>query len=239
TRQVTQGAHIREVYLGCLDKALSHITEIRPENEDLAGALQHGDPRLAGNFPDYRKNNTSLSIRNRHNQCLPLRYMGPVILNELHTDPKGDPQVLNQASALMSETLSPDVVVYLCTNCIPQGVDLPRQWNQDGSRILVREVPCSGKMDGQYLLHAMEGGARGFCVVACPKGDCHLSQGNYRAEIRVRTVRRLLEEIGLPPERARLVHFSQVDPPRRLEQLVRSTVEQIVAMGENPLHGAK
>jgi coenzyme F420-reducing hydrogenase delta subunit len=66
-----------------------------------------------------------------------------------------------------------------------------------------------------------------------------LSQGNYRAEIRVRTVRRLLEEIGLPPERARLVHFSQVDPPRRLEQLVRSTVEQIVAMGENPLHGAK
>jgi len=160
-------------------------------------------------------------------------------INEIQNDPKGDPRVLSQASALMPEALSPDVVVYLCTNCIPQGVDLPRQWDQDGSRILVREVPCSGKMDGQYLLHAMEGGARGFCVVACPKGDCHLSQGNYRAEIRVRTVRRLLAEIGLPPERAQLVHFSQVDPPRRLEQLVRSTVERICAMGDNPLHGAK
>ena len=165
--------------------------------------------------------------------------INPYVFYEPHTDPKGDQQVLNQAGVLMLETLSPDVVVYLCTNCIPQGLNLPRQWNLDGSLILVREVPCTGKMDGQYLLHAMEGGARGFCVVACPKGDCHLSQGNYRAEVRVRTVRRLLAEIGLPPERAQLVHFSQVDPPPQLEQLVRSTVERICALGENPLRAAR
>ena len=157
----------------------------------------------------------------------------------MNTDPKGDPQVLNQASALMSEALSPDVVVYLCTNCIPQGLNLPRQWDQDGTRILVREIPCSGKMDGQYLLHALEGGARGLCVVACPKGDCHLSQGNYRAEIRVHTVQRLLAEIGLSPERAQLVHFSSADPPQQLEQLVRGTVERICALGENPLRAAR
>jgi coenzyme F420-reducing hydrogenase delta subunit len=140
---------------------------------------------------------------------------------------------------MMSEALSPDIVVYFCTNCIPQGVNLPRQWFQNGSRILVREIPCSGKMDGQYLLHALEGGARGLCVVACPKGDCHLSQGNYRAEIRVRTVQRLLEEIGLPPERARLVHVSPADTPRNFERLVRSTVDRICAIEEIPLRGAK
>jgi F420-non-reducing hydrogenase iron-sulfur subunit len=157
----------------------------------------------------------------------------------MHIDSKGDPRVLDQACAPMPEALSPDVVVYLCTNCVPQEVNLPRQWNLDGSRILVREVPCSGKMDGQYLLHALEGGARGLCVVACPKGDCRLSQGNYRAEIRIRTVRRLLAEIGLSPERAQLVHFSPVDPPPQLEQLVRGTVERICALGENPLRAAR
>jgi len=140
---------------------------------------------------------------------------------------------------MMPESLSPEVVVYLCTNCIPQGAGLPRQWDQQGARVLVREVPCSGKTDGQYLLHALEGGALGLCVVACRKGDCHLSQGNYRAEIRVRTVRRLLEEIGLPPDRAQLVHFSPVDPPTQLEQLVRSTVERICALGENPLRATR
>jgi len=162
-----------------------------------------------------------------------------MFVDETHTDPKGDPQAPNQANALMPEALSPHVVVYLCTNCIPTGVDLPRQWNQDGARVLVREVPCSGKMDGQYLLHALEGGARGLCVVACPKGECHLSQGNYRAEIRVHTVRRLLEEIGLPPEMARLIHFPRTDSPLHFEQLVRSTVESICAVKAIPLHGAK
>ena len=102
--------------------------------------------------------------------------------------------------------------------------------------MLVREVPCSGKMDGQYLCHALEGGARGVCVVACPKGECHLAQGNYRAEIRVRTVQRLLTEIGLEPERAELLHISPEDPPEKLVEQVRGAVERIYAVGESPLH---
>jgi coenzyme F420-reducing hydrogenase delta subunit len=138
----------------------------------------------------------------------------------------------------MAEVLSPDVVVYFCTNCAPPGVHLPRQWRQDGARVLVREVPCSGKIDGLYLLHALEGGARGLCVVACPKGECHLAQGNYRATVRVRTIQRLLAEIGLPPECAQLVHVSPNDPPRQVEQLVRSTVVRICALGESPLRVA-
>ena len=139
----------------------------------------------------------------------------------------------------MPEILSPDVVVYVCANCIPQTGRLPRQWRQEGKRILVREVPCSGKMDGQYLLHALEAGGCGLCVVACPKGECHLAQGNYRAEIRVRTVQRLLAEIGLESERAQLLHCSPDDPPQELEQRVRDAVERICALGESPLHAAR
>jgi F420-non-reducing hydrogenase iron-sulfur subunit len=91
-------------------------------------------------------------------------------------------------------------------------------------------------MDGQYLCHALEGGARGVCVVACPKGECHLVQGNYRAEIRIRTVQRLLTEIGLEPERAELLHISPEDPPEKLVEQVSGAVERIYAVGESPLH---
>jgi F420-non-reducing hydrogenase iron-sulfur subunit len=138
----------------------------------------------------------------------------------------------------MPEPLSPDVVVYVCANCIPQGRRLPRQWRQDGARVLVREVPCSGKMDGQYLLHALEGGGRGVCVIACPKGECHLAQGNYRAEIRVRTIQRLLAEIGLEAERAQLRHAAPGDSSEELERLIREAVERICVLGESPLHAA-
>lgn len=138
----------------------------------------------------------------------------------------------------MSEAQAPDVVVYICTNCIPQGGRLPRQWHQNGAHVVVREVPCSGKMDGQYLLHAIEGGGCGLCVVACPKGECHLAQGNYRAEIRVHTVQRLLSEIGLEPQRAELLHCSSDDSGEHLEQQVRGAVQRICALGASPLRAA-
>ena len=139
----------------------------------------------------------------------------------------------------MSASASPDVLVYVCANCIPKGGHLPRQWTQGDARVLAREMPCTGKMDGQYLMHAIEGGARGFCVVACPKGDCHLAQGNYRAEIRVRTVQRLLSEIGLPPERAQLVHAPAGATVVQVEELVRGAVASICALGESPLRAAR
>jgi len=107
---------------------------------------------------------------------------------------------------------------------------------QDGARIVMHSVPCSGKMDGQYLLHALEGGARGLCIVGCPKGECHLSQGNYRAEIRVHTIQRLLNEVGLEPERAELLHYSPNDPPEKFDQTIREAVTRICALGENPIH---
>ncbi len=100
---------------------------------------------------------------------------------------------------------------------------------------MVREVPCSGKMEGQYLLHALEGGVRGLCVVACPKGECRLAQGNYRAEVRIGTLRRLLTEIGLEPQRIELLHASPDGPFEQFEGMVRDAVERFCALGESPI----
>ncbi len=134
----------------------------------------------------------------------------------------------------MAQSPCPDVLVYICCNCIPRGAHLPRQWIQNGAHVLVKEVPCSGKMDLQYLLHAFEGGGRGLCVVACPKGECHLAQGNYRAEIRIRTLQRLLTEIGFETERVELLRISLDDPADRFESMVRDAVQRICEWGATP-----
>jgi len=131
---------------------------------------------------------------------------------------------------------SDHVVVHICCNCAPDTGELPRQWEQDGVRVLVREIPCSGKTDAQYLFRALEGGARGICVVACPKGECRLAQGNYRAEVRIQTIRRLLEEIGIQPERAELLHSSPNDPPGHLAEITRESVERLCRLGQNPIY---
>ena len=131
----------------------------------------------------------------------------------------------------MSQLVSPDVIVYVCANCLPQASTLPRQWKQDDAHVLVRQMPCSGKVDVQYLFHAIEGGARGFCIVTCPKGECHLAQGNYRAEVRVRTVQRLLREIGVEEQRAVLLHCSPRDPAQQVKQMIQDAVAGLCSLG--------
>ena len=144
---------------------------------------------------------------------------------------------MNRKEGGVAKSTAPEVVVYVCKNCIPEGGRLPQQWRQDGLRVFVRTMPCSGKIDGQYMFHALESGAAGLCVVACPKGECSLAQGNYRAEVRIRTVRRLLAEVGFDARRANLLYFSSKDPPERLGEMVRGVVSEISALGANPIRG--
>ncbi len=135
----------------------------------------------------------------------------------------------------MSDSVQSEIMVFICHQCIPAGTHLPRQWTEDGVHVRTVELPCSGKTDAQYLFHSIEAGARGFLVVTCPKGDCRLSQGNYRAEVRVRTVQRLLAEIGLESERAAFIHCGPQDD---LEGLIRAAVKDLRALGESPLCAA-
>jgi coenzyme F420-reducing hydrogenase delta subunit len=129
----------------------------------------------------------------------------------------------------------PDIIVYLCKNCIPGGKYLPVQWSESGLHIRVKEIPCSGKIEAQYILHALEGGLRGVCVATCPQGDCTLSQGNYRAEMRINTVKRLLEEIGSDPNRVQFLRCSPTDSTEHIHGLVNDAVGCIKASAEKVL----
>ena len=134
---------------------------------------------------------------------------------------------------------SPDVVVNICTNCIPNGERLPRQWARGGVRVLVREVPCTGKIDAQYLFHLLESGGMGLRIIACPKGECKLAEGNFRAEMRVRTVERLLAELGLEPERLDIIHVSANDSAEQIKQLILDAADKLCSMGASELASNK
>ncbi len=136
----------------------------------------------------------------------------------------------------MPAAFLPDVIVYVCRNSLP-GSDAapPRRWRQAGLDVVLRELPCSGKTDPQYMLHALQSGTQGLCVVTCPPGECRLAQGNYRAEVRVRTVRTLLAEIGMDPARAALLHAAPDDSPDEYLDRIRGAIDRIAAAGPNPI----
>jgi len=129
--------------------------------------------------------------------------------------------------------LVPDVVVDICQQCVPGARNLPGQWMQNGAFVVTRTLPCSGKAEVQYLLHALGEVRNGLCLVAC-HGSCRHAQGNRRAEVRIATLRKLLGEIGLEPERVELVHCEPATSEQTALAAVRAAVGRLAALGPNP-----
>ena len=64
---------------------------------------------------------------------------------------------------------------------------------------------CSGRVDLSFVLRAFTNGADGVYIGGCWPGECHyVTEGNYDALFNMHLGRKLLEQIGLNPERLRL-----------------------------------
>jgi len=65
-------------------------------------------------------------------------------------------------------------------------------------------------------------------------GDCHYLEGNANAKRRVETIRQLLKDIGLEPERARMFNLSSA-MAGQFAAIATEMTEQVEALGPNPL----
>jgi len=64
---------------------------------------------------------------------------------------------------------------------------------------------CTGRVDLSFVLRAFSNGADGVYVGGCWPGECHyVTEGNYDALFNMHLGRKILERIGVTPERLRL-----------------------------------
>ena len=71
---------------------------------------------------------------------------------------------------------------------------------------------CSGRVDLEFILKAFLNGQDGVFIGGCRLGECnYITHGNYDALATVYICRKILERIGLNPERLRLEFMSGAD----------------------------
>ena len=102
------------------------------------------------------------------------------------------------------------------------------------SNIRIVRVPCTGKVDVLYMLHSLEEGADGVCLVGCLEGGCHYENGNLQARRRVEQAQKILETIGIEGERVQMYNLSASDGPL-FAKYVREMDERIRKLGPNPI----
>jgi len=140
---------------------------------------------------------------------------------------------------MQGEQFEPKLIGFLCTWCSYTGADLAgtaRMTYAPNMRII--RVMCSGRVDPQFVLKAFREGADGVLISGCHPGDCHYQEGNYKALRRHRLLRRVLEQLGIEPERFRLEWVSAAEGVK-FQQVCNEFTEQIRRLGPLNYNGGK
>jgi F420-non-reducing hydrogenase iron-sulfur subunit len=131
----------------------------------------------------------------------------------------------------MATDFEPRIIGFLCNWCSYAGADtagISRFKYQPNIRIV--RVMCSGRVSPELVLRAFREGADGVLVLGCHIGDCHYVSGNHRTAKRMPVLRRILEYIGIEPERLRLDWVSSAEAPK-FQQVVNEFTETIKELG--------
>ena len=136
----------------------------------------------------------------------------------------------------MSDRYEPRIVGFLCNWCSYAGADLAGTSRlKVPANLRVVRVPCSGRINPLFIFKALEEGADGVMVSGCHPGDCHYISGNRYAKRKLAVLRRLLDWVGIEPER---IHFTWLSASEGARYSVEVTefVDKVRALGRrNPM----
>jgi len=139
----------------------------------------------------------------------------------------------------MSKEFEPNILGFLCNWCSYAGADLAGTSRMKyPTNLKSIRVMCSGRVDPAFVLDAFRRGIDGVLIAGCHPGDCHYQSGNYKTNRRVKLLKKLLEELGIDPQRVRFEYVSASEG-QKFASIVTEFVAEIKKLGPNPITSQK
>lgn len=125
----------------------------------------------------------------------------------------------------------PKIVAFLCRWCAGAGADLAgtSRLAYPPNAVPIR-VNCSGRVEPEWVVEAFRSGADGVLIGGCHPGDCHYVSGNYKTRRRIYLLKKLLNEMGIEPQRLRLEWVSATEGAK-YARVVREFVAELKRLG--------
>jgi len=129
----------------------------------------------------------------------------------------------------------PKILGFVCNWCTYAGADLAGTSRiQYPPNIRTIRLMCSGSVDPLYVLKSLLEGADGVLIGGCHPGDCHYTNGNYKARRRITVLKSILRQIGLEDERV-VLRWISASEGKRFADSVSEMVAKLKELGPNPL----
>ena len=136
---------------------------------------------------------------------------------------------------MSSENFEPKILAFCCHYCAYAAADLAGSMrNQYPPNVKIIRTPCTGRLEVNYFMKALEKGADGILIAGCLEGGCHFIEGNLFAKARVNHTRKLLEEVGIDEERLRMVNVS-ASMAMPLTDIIVDMVDTVKKLGPSPI----
>jgi NADH-quinone oxidoreductase subunit E len=138
---------------------------------------------------------------------------------------------------MLSDEFDPKIVGYLCNWCCYAGADLAGVSRiQYPHNIRIIRVMCSSRIEPSIILEMFIQGIDGVFIGGCHPGDCHYIEGNFHTVYRIEMTKKLLQKVGLNPNRLRLEWVSASES-LRFADIMKEMTENITELGPSPISG--
>jgi F420-non-reducing hydrogenase iron-sulfur subunit len=128
-------------------------------------------------------------------------------------------------------TFEPKIVGFCCNWCSYRAADLAGTARiKYAPNVRIIRLMCSGRVDPSFVLKALASGADGVLVAGCHPGECHYIEQNYKAMRRYHMLKHTLAQMGLEPDRLRLVWASAAEG-QQLADAIDRFVEDVRKLG--------
>ena len=125
----------------------------------------------------------------------------------------------------------PVIIGFTCNWCSYRAADMAGTARMKyAPNVRLIRLMCSGRLDPTFVFKAFAGGADAVLVSGCHPGDCHYLSQNYKAMRRFQLMKRVLAQMGIEPERLKLLWASAAEGAIFARE-INSFVEQVRALG--------
>lgn len=131
----------------------------------------------------------------------------------------------------ITEEWTPKIVAFCCNWCSYAGADLAGTSRiQYPPNIRIIRVNCTGRIDAEFILDALDKGADGVLVSGCHPGDCHYTSGNLKLRARWALLQKAIEQAGVNTDRVRL-QWASASEGQQFADGVRELTEKVTKLG--------
>ncbi len=132
-----------------------------------------------------------------------------------------------------SSVSAPALVTFICDWSLRVDEDLTILESYPKDQVKVIHIPCTGRIDPQHALMALDSGVKGVLVCGCKPGECHYKRGTDVANCKLNLLDTLLGQMNTDYKSVRFVQIGTQDRGRiklEIESMLATLTEPVEAL---------